>query len=70
MKTKYEIIIYWSEDDNTFIAEVPELPGCMADGETYIQAIGNVQIVIDEWIETAKNINRPIPKPKGKLMYA
>ncbi len=70
MKTKYEIIIYWSEDDNTFIAEVPELPGCMADGETYIQAIGNVQIVIDEWIETAKNINRPIPEPKGKLMYA
>lgn len=70
MKTKYEIIIYWSEDDNTFIAEVPELPGCMADGETYIQAIGNVQIVIDEWIETAKNINRPIPEPKGKLVYA
>lgn len=70
MKTKYEIIIYWSEDDNTFIAEVPELPGCMSDGETYIQAIGNVQIVIDEWIETAKNINRPIPEPKGKLMYA
>jgi predicted RNase H-like HicB family nuclease len=70
MKTKYEIIIYWSVDDNSFIAEVPELPGCVADGETYIRAIENVQVVIDEWIETAQILNRPIPEPKGKLMYA
>jgi len=70
MKTKYEIIIYWSGEDNSFIAEVPELPGCMADGKTYIQAIENVQVIIDEWIETAKSLNRVIPAPKGKLMYA
>ena len=70
MKTKYEIIIYWSKEDDSFIAEVPELPGCLADGETYIQAIENVQEIIDEWIETAKTLNRTIPEPKGKLMYA
>jgi predicted RNase H-like HicB family nuclease len=68
--SKYEIIIYWSKDDNAFIAEVPELAGCMADGKTYRQALDNVQVIIDEWIETAKSLNRPIPKPKGKLMYA
>jgi predicted RNase H-like HicB family nuclease len=68
--TKYEIIIYWSETDNSYIAEVPELPGCMADGKTYQQALKNVKTVIAEWIETAKMINRPIPKPKGKLMFA
>jgi predicted RNase H-like HicB family nuclease len=70
MKPKYEIIIYWSKDDESFIAEVPELPGCMADGENYIQAIENVQIAIEEWIETAKSLNRPIPEPKGRLLYA
>ena len=70
MKTRYEIIIYWSKEDNLFIAEVPELQGCLADGETYIQAIENVQVVIEEWIETAKILDRPIPEPKGKLMYA
>ena len=70
MKTRYEIIIYWSKEDNLFIAEVPELQGCFADGETYIQAIENVQVVIEEWIETAKILDRPIPEPKGKLMYA
>ena len=70
MKTKYEIIIYWSKEDDAFIAEVPELSGCMADGDSYIQAIENVQIIIDEWIETANSLNRPIPEPKGKLMYA
>jgi len=67
---KYEVIIYWSEEDNAYIAEIPELPGCMADGATYEKALKNAQIVIDEWIETAKNLKRPIPKPKGKLMYA
>lgn len=68
--SKYEIIIYWSEVDSIFIAEVPELPGCMADGKTYAEALAHAEIVIEEWLETAKEINRPIPEPKGKLMYA
>ncbi|MEW6001960.1 MAG: type II toxin-antitoxin system HicB family antitoxin [Nitrospirota bacterium] len=67
---KYEIIVYWSEEDEAFIAEVPELPGCMADGATYEEAIRSAQVVISEWIETAKKLNREIPKPKGKLAYA
>jgi len=67
---KYEIIIYWSEEDKKYIAEVPELPGCMADGDTYEEVIKNVQIIISEWIETAKELGRAIPEPKGKLMYA
>nr|MBK9650034.1 type II toxin-antitoxin system HicB family antitoxin [Bacteroidota bacterium] len=67
---KYEIIIYWSENDKLFIAEVPELSGCKADGVTYKKALTNVEIVIKEWIETAKILNRPIPEPRGKLMYA
>ncbi|MGB0305404.1 MAG: type II toxin-antitoxin system HicB family antitoxin [Flavobacteriaceae bacterium] len=70
MNYKYEIIIYWSQEDEAFIAEVPELAGCMADGETYKEALENVQVVIEEWLETAKLKNRPIPKSKGKLMYA
>ncbi len=70
MNTKYEIIIYWSENDSSFIAEVPELPGCMADGLTYQEALSNVSEVIDNWIDTAKSLNRVIPIPKGKLMYA
>lgn len=69
-KYKYEIIIYWSKEDNRYIAEVPELAGCLADGETYIQAIENVEVIIDEWIETAILLKRPIPEPKGKLLYA
>ena len=67
---KYERIIYWSEQDQKFIAEVPELAGCMADGETAAEALENVETVISEWIETAKAIGREIPVPKGKLMYA
>lgn len=70
MKYKYEIIIYWSNADHCFIAEVPELPGCMADGESYSEALNNVQLVVDEWIETAKSLGRTIPEPKGKLMFA
>lgn len=70
MKHKHEIIIYWSQEDGIFIAEVPELAGCTADGATYQEALQNVQIIIDEWLETAKLKNRPIPKAKGKLMYA
>jgi predicted RNase H-like HicB family nuclease len=67
---KYEIIIYWSESDKLFLAEVPELPGCMADGHSYQEAVSNAEIIITEWIETAKELGREIPKPKGKLMYA
>jgi predicted RNase H-like HicB family nuclease len=67
---KYELIIHWSKDDNAFVVDVPELPGCMADGATYEQAVANAQVVIQEWIETAKTIGRTIPKPKGRLLYA
>jgi predicted RNase H-like HicB family nuclease len=63
---KYEIIIYWSETDNVYIAEVPELAGCMADGKTYIEAIQNAEVVISEWIETALSLGREIPVPRGK----
>lgn len=70
MKYKYEILIYWSNADDFFIAEVPELSGCMADGESYSEALKNVQLVVDEWIETAKSLGRTIPEPKGKLMFA
>lgn len=67
---KYEIIIYWSQYDEAFIAEVPELPGCMADGYTYKEALENVEIIISEWLETAIEMGRNIPEPKGKLIYA
>jgi len=67
---KYEIIIYWSEEDAAFIVEVPELPGCMADGASYQEAVANAEIVIREWIETAKELGRSIPQPKGRLVYA
>lgn len=69
-KWKYEIIIYWSAEDEAYIAEVPELPGCAADGATYRQALANAEIVIREWIETARELGRAIPEPKGRLMYA
>jgi predicted RNase H-like HicB family nuclease len=69
-KLRYEVIIYWSDEDEAFIAEVPELPGCAADGETYEQALANVQVIIEEWIETAKELGRPIPQPRGRLMFA
>ena len=67
---RYELIIYWSKEDQAFLVEVPELPGCMADGATYEEAVANAQIVIAEWIETAISLNHPIPEPKGKLSYA
>lgn len=70
MDSKYEIIIFWSEEDNAFVAEVPELPGCMADGKTYQEALENAKQIIDEWIETAQEEGRPVPQPKGRLMYA
>jgi predicted RNase H-like HicB family nuclease len=69
-KHKYEIILYWSREDEAYIAEVPELAGCAADGSTYQEALTNVEVIIDEWIETAQAKGRPIPAPKGKLMYA
>ena len=68
--SKYELIIYWSKEDNAFVVDVPELPGCMADGATYEEAVANAQTVIQEWIETAKAIGRPIPEAKGRLLYA
>ena len=70
MSMKYELIIFWSDDDQSFIVEVPELQGCMADGGTYEQAVANAKHVIGEWIETARELGRPIPEPKGRLMFA
>ena len=67
---RYEVIIYWSEDDRSFIAEVPELPGCMADGATHQEALANAEVVMQEWIDTARELNRPIPEPKGRLLFA
>ena len=68
--SKYEIIMYWSQEDQAFIAEVPELPGCAADGSTYQQALANVEVVIKGWLETAKELGRSIPEPKGRLVFA
>ena len=68
--TKYEIILYWSSEDNAFIAEVPELPGCAADGATRQEALANVEVVIAEWLETARELRRSIPQPKGRLLFA
>ncbi len=70
MSIKYELIIYWSEEDQSFIVEVPELPGCMADGESYDEAVTNIQQIIAEWIETAHGLGRSIPEPRGRLLYA
>ena len=67
---KYEMVIYWSKEDDAFIVEVPELPGCIADGKTYEEAIKNALIVIREWVETAKELGKEIPEPKGRLLYA
>jgi len=67
---RYEVIIYWSAEDAAFVAEVPELSGCMADGQTPQEALANAQVVIREWIETAQELGRPIPEPKGRLLFA
>jgi predicted RNase H-like HicB family nuclease len=69
-ESRYELIVYWSDSDNAFLVEVPELPGCMADGATYQEAVRNVEIIIAQWLETAKSLGREISKPKGKLVYA
>ena len=70
MRARYEIIIYWSEEDQAFIAEVPELAGCAADGKTHREALTNVEVIIQEWLATAKELGRPIPQPKGRLAFA
>jgi predicted RNase H-like HicB family nuclease len=67
---RYEVIIYWSDDDQAFIAEVPELPGCMADGKTKAKALQAVERIAKEWVETARSLGRPIPEPRGRLLYA
>jgi len=69
-KYKYEVIIYWSDEDEAFIAEVPELPGCAADGATYEEVLDNLEFIIDEWIKTAQELGRPIPEAKGRLIFA
>jgi len=67
---RYEIILYWSAEDDAFIAEVPELAGCAADGATHQEALTNAEAVISEWIETARELGRPVPEPKGRLLFA
>ena len=68
--TKYEVILYWSDEDEAFIAELPELPGCIADGATRQEALANAEIAISEWLETARELGRPVPEPKGRLLFA
>ena len=70
MLIRYEMIIFWNDEDNAFIVEVPELPGCMADGATYQEALANAEVVIHEWIDIARELERPIPQPRGRLIYA
>ena len=68
--TKYEIVLYWSDEDGAFIAEVPELSGCAADGTTRQEALANAELVISEWLETARELGRPVPEPQGRLLFA
>ena len=68
--SKYEMIVYWSDPDNCYVVDVPELPGCMADGVSYSEAVSNAELIIGEWIETSLSLGRDIPVPKGRLMYA
>jgi len=70
MECKYEIIIFWSEEDSAYLAEVPELPGCMADGQTYREALEKAEVIIREWVETAKELGRPVLSPRGRLKFA
>ena len=70
MSPRCEVIIYWSSEDEAFVAEVPELPGCAADSETCAEALGNAEVVIREWIEMATELGRPIPEPRGRLAFA
>lgn len=68
--SRYEVILYWSAEDGAYIAEVPELAGCASDGATYAEALANVEVVIQEWLETARELGRPIPEPRGRLLFA
>ena len=70
IEPRYELIIYWSAEDDAFVVEVPELPGCAADGRTYKEAVANAEVIIREWIETAQELGREIPEPRGRLLYA
>ena len=70
MDVKYGVVLHWSDEDEAFIAEVPELPGCAADGATHQKALSNVEVIIQEWIETARSLGRPIPEPRGRLVFA
>lgn len=67
---RYEMIVYWSDEDQSFVVEVPELPGCMADGPTYREAVANAERIVDEWVQTAQELGREIPVPRGRLRYA
>lgn len=69
-KYSYELLVYWRDEDEAFIAEVPELPGCAADGVSYQDVLAELEIVIDAWIETAKEMGRAVPEPKGRLLFA
>ena len=69
-KPRYKVIIYWSDEDQAFIAGVPELPGCAADGRSHSDALRNVEVIVQEWLETARELGRPIPRPKGRLVFA
>ena len=68
--SRYEVILYWSAEDQAYLAEVPELPGCTADGASYQEALANVEVIVNEWIQTARELGRPIPQPKGRLTAA
>ncbi len=70
MDSRYELIVYWSDEDEAFLVEVPELAGCMADGASYEEAVKNAQVVIQEWLDTARSLGRPVPPPRGRLSYA
>jgi predicted RNase H-like HicB family nuclease len=70
MSPRYEVIIYWSKEDEAFVAEVPELPGCAADGPTYAEALAAAEVAIQEWLETARELGRDIPEARGRLAYA
>lgn len=67
---RYEVILFWSSEDGSFIAEVPELPGCVADGSSYQETLANAEVVIQEWLDTSAELGRPIPEPKGRLVFA
>ena len=70
IEIRYELIVYWSAEDRAFVVEVPELPGCAADGPSYQEAVANAEVVIREWIETARELGRPLPEPRGRLLFA